>query len=262
MGTISKSLVIFLILAMAISSIVMLQPKTVGAQTMPIPSVPDFTVRYVENSYDVPPIYGIDQYTGKNVTVQAGYHVDNRTIEFTIKNQQFAPYNDLNGKHIELFYNFRWKGNYGNTWTYFPLDSNGRSVFHYGTFYNPVDPTAYAASNSDYSILKLDSRFLGPGYSQTLPNGIEVSFEVQALMGYFNYDQNGYFNFNGNQSDWSNPQTVTIGETTAASPTPVSTAVSTPSLSPTITELSWLIIVPLALFFLAIVVIVRYRRKR
>lgn len=29
------------------------------------PSVPEFTVKYVDNSYDVPPTYGIDQYTGE-----------------------------------------------------------------------------------------------------------------------------------------------------------------------------------------------------
>ena len=178
--------------------------KPTFAQSIPTPSVPQFTVRYVDYSYDVPPKYGIDQYTGQNVTIQAGYHVDNRSIEFTIKNQQFTPYNDSNGNLIKLYYDFRWKGNYGDVWTYFPLDSNGRSVFHYGTFYNPVYPTAYVASNSDYSVLELGLSLLGSGYGQTLPNGVEVNFEVQALIGYFNFDPNGYLNFNGKLSDWSN----------------------------------------------------------
>lgn len=64
---------------------------------IPKPSVPEFTLKYLDYSYDVPPTYGIDQYTGENVTVKYGYHVDNRSIEFTFKNQPFAPYTDSSG---------------------------------------------------------------------------------------------------------------------------------------------------------------------
>jgi hypothetical protein len=41
---------------------------TVQASTdvsdIPKPSVPEFTLKYADNSYEAPPTYGIDQYTG------------------------------------------------------------------------------------------------------------------------------------------------------------------------------------------------------
>jgi hypothetical protein len=69
---------------------------------IPKPSVPEFTLRYIDLSYDVPPTYGIDQFTGKNVITQEGYHVDNQSIAFKIKNHPFTSYNDSSGNSISL----------------------------------------------------------------------------------------------------------------------------------------------------------------
>jgi hypothetical protein len=80
--------------------------------SIPKPSVPEFTIEYIDKSYDVQPTYGINQYTGQNVTTVAGYHVDKRTVEFTIKNQPFTTYRDSNGNNISLYCNFRFKGRY------------------------------------------------------------------------------------------------------------------------------------------------------
>ena len=55
------------------------------AQSITKPSLPEFTVKLVEHSYDVPTTYSIDKYTGENVT-HSGYHVENKTIEVSIKN--------------------------------------------------------------------------------------------------------------------------------------------------------------------------------
>jgi hypothetical protein len=247
MDRISKTFALFLILVIVMSCTV----KSTNAQTIPKPSVPEFTVKYMDNSYDVPPKYGIDQYTGQNITIQTGYHIDNRSVEFTIKNQMFSPYNDSNGNSIKLFYDFRWKGSYGDVWTYYPLDSNGRSVFHYGTFYNPEYPTRYVASNSDYTVLNLDSSLLGSGYEQRPPDGVQVNFQVQALIGYFDFTENGYFILIGQSSDWSNTQIVTIGETASTSPTP------NLSSSPAVPELSWLTILPILLAIPIVLFIVR-----
>ena len=79
----------------------------------------------------MPPIYGIDPYSGQNVTIQAGYYVDNRTIEFTIKKQPFTAYTDSGGNYIGLYYNFRYRGLYGNEWSYYPFQPNGRSTIPY-----------------------------------------------------------------------------------------------------------------------------------
>ncbi len=67
-------------------------------------STPEFTLRYVDHSYDVPPTNRVDPYTGKNVTTQAGYHIQNNSIEVIIKNQQFKTYRNENNSLVELHY--------------------------------------------------------------------------------------------------------------------------------------------------------------
>ena len=259
MRLLSKTFCLVFLVLLAASSLTMVKP--IFAQSISKPSVPEFTVRYVDNSYDVPPIYGIDQYTGKNVTKSEGYHVDNRSIEFTIKNQQFTPYTDSNGNNIKQYYNFRFKGNYGDVWTYYPLDSNGRSVFHYGGIFVEVTPVAYAASNSTYTVLLLSSSLLGPGYGQKLPDGVQVNFQVQALVGYFVVNEYGYFILTGESSDWSSTQIVTIGETsTSPNPTQSPTNTISPTPTPTVPELSALVILPLFAAMLFIAVKLRHRK--
>jgi hypothetical protein len=64
--------------------------------------VPDFTLRYVDNSYDVPPktTTSTDPYTNEiTTTTIPGYHVENKTVEAVIKN-------NIGASH----YNFRYKG--------------------------------------------------------------------------------------------------------------------------------------------------------
>jgi hypothetical protein len=108
------------------SSLTMLQSASAK------PSAPEFTVKYVDYSYDIPPTYSIDQYTGKSVITNDGKHVDNRSVEFTIKNQPFTPYNDSRGNNIYLYYNFRYKGPYGIDRSYYPFNPNGHSAIPYG----------------------------------------------------------------------------------------------------------------------------------
>ena len=67
------------------------------------PSVPDFTVQYVDHSFDIPPTYGKDPYTGQPIITGGGNHVDNRTIDVTIQNQLFNPYLDSNNNTIGLY---------------------------------------------------------------------------------------------------------------------------------------------------------------
>ena len=96
-------------------------------------STPDsFTIRYVDYSYNVAPTYGTDQYTGKTVIIQEGYHVNNMSIEFTIKNQLFTVYADSSGNQIGLYYNFRHKGAYETEWSYYPFAPNGITTSRYG----------------------------------------------------------------------------------------------------------------------------------
>jgi len=82
------------------------------------PSVPEFTLKVVEYPYDVAPTTTADPYTGKTVTTQADYHVENKSIEITIINQPFSPYDDANDKRISLYYNVTVKGHYEDNWDY------------------------------------------------------------------------------------------------------------------------------------------------
>jgi len=115
MGKIGKSLALILIVILAVSILIMAKPAFV--QSIPTPSAPTFTVQYVVYTSYVAPTYTINPYTGKNETQSSGGQVNNETMEFTIKNQPFTPYTDSNGNYIALYYNFEYKGHFGNEWT-------------------------------------------------------------------------------------------------------------------------------------------------
>ena len=267
MGSISKSFALILILIIAISSLSLLMVKPASAQSIPKPSVPEFTVKYVDNSYDVPPTYETDQYTGKTIVTHDGYHVDNRSIELRIKNQPFISYNDSNGNTIRLYYNFRYKGGFTDTWTYYPENSNGQSVIHYnGGLGNDFEmyPPTYSASNSEYTIVLLRLSLLGPPIgNQEIPDGVNVDFQVQAMIGYFTRNNYGYIILTGQSSDWSPTQTITIGETSSTtSPNPTPTSTQNPTPTPTVPEFSWLAILPLFISFLFIAIKLRHRSQK
>jgi len=184
------------------------------------PSVPEFTVKYVDYSYDVPNTYGIDQYTGEKVIVECGYHVDKRTIEVTIKNQHFSSYEDTDGNLIALYYNFRYKGSYGDGWTYYPFDPNYHTSKLYGGLGGSAFPK-FPASNSDYTVavievIQLEGLRDAPIYSK-------VDFQVQALIGYIDHQYTGLlagcpYYFVGEKSEWSDTQTFTVSESQTSTP--------------------------------------------
>ncbi len=59
----NKSSALLLILLSILLSVIMVLP--VSYSSIPKPSIPEFTLKFLDNSYDVPPTYGIDPYTGK-----------------------------------------------------------------------------------------------------------------------------------------------------------------------------------------------------
>jgi hypothetical protein len=182
-----------------------------------VPSVPEFTLKYVTQSYDVPPTYGIDPYTGKQVITHEGYHIDNTTLQVMIKNQPFTSYKDESGNYTSLYYNFKFKGHYEEQWKNYPSDPLNGYI---------------SASQSDYTVVSLPNWQLG-----NVPAGGQVDVQVQALIGYDN-PVNGYAGgwktvfhyFTGEASDWSNTQTVTVSDSPTPSPSPI------PSQEPQQTE--------------------------
>jgi len=175
---------------------------SISAQTIPRPSVPEFTLKFVAHPHDVPPTYEIDPYTGKNVTITEGYHVSNKTIEVVIRNQQSNPYS--------LYYNVSMKGHYENDWTYIP---NGDQ--------------SYPASNSDYTVITISEYYSRPAGVEEVTDPIQIDFRVKALIGYYTriYDdytfplgQLYHDVFAGETSSWSNTQTLTLTQISLLSP--------------------------------------------
>jgi hypothetical protein len=217
----SKRVTLLLVLVLTTSGLVQIM---LAHGAIPKSSVPEFTVKFVDRSYDVSPSYSIDPYTGKNVT-NAGYHVENRTIEVTIKNQPFTSYIDNSTGapwNITLFYNVRLRGYYTDNWT---------DVYNPGLGYP-------AQSNSDPTVLSysLDENVY-PLWGN-LQQGGKMDFQVQALTGYVHrsYNPNATnllfmwpWIFTGETSDWSSTQTITISESQTPSSSPL------PSQSPTAT---------------------------
>lgn len=182
------------------------------------PSVPEFTVKFVDNSYDVPPTYGVDPYTGKEVITQAGYYVQEKTIEVRIKNQPFTPYKDANGNSIGLYYSIRVKGHFGDSWTY--------PNFRY--YYVEGDEEANyvgADMGSDYTVVMYG--LVGNNGTKDylcldISAGGQADFQVRAFIGYYTrtttmtaLGESHRDVFTGETSDWSNTQTITVGANNA-----------------------------------------------
>jgi len=80
--------------------------------------------------------------------------------------------------------------------------------------------------NSKYTVISIKADY---------PNDAKLDFRVQALIGYYvAYGRSvvifGY-DFYGQESDWSNIQTIAIGETSSTSPNPTPTVPEFPILA-------------------------------
>ena len=172
MGKIGKTFALFLILIMTISSLSLLMVKPASAQTIPTPSVPEFTIE-----------------------------LNSTALQITIKNQAFAPYVS-NGQNIMLFFDVRamnetdqaYSVMYTAEFTY-PT----QSVSEYTTL------TYQWIQNENEDLLELG------GLLEETPPSTNVSFEVQAMIGSINNPvSGGELVFNGTESSWSSPQTITM----------------------------------------------------
>ena len=201
-----KALTLLLTAVLVLYSLVMV--GCAFAQSVPKPSVPEFTVELVEHSYDVPPVYGIDQFTGENVTIQEGAHYQWNTLNFTIRNQQVPS--DYN-----LYYNIRYKGQYTDDWT----------ELFYGDRYMRRDEGEYSSKE-----FLVSGSHPSPSdiYGLEIPMGATVEFQVEAMIGGI-YSQGIWFSagdaFEGEVSGWSETQTLTIEEVPPPTPSPEATPI-------------------------------------
>lgn len=249
MGCLGKGLALVLILTMTISCLSLLIVKPTSAQSVPTPSVPTFTLKFVAEPYYVAPVTTINPYTGQSVTTQACYTDENQSIEITIKNQPFTPFS-INGSDVNLSYQIQFKGHYA--------DANSWQLFSFSDEIDPIQAGWYfLQSNSTYTIITVPSNY--PDGIQIFPDIGAIDFQVRALIGYTAtnppgmYVDAGALVFHGNTGGWSNTQTVTIGETSASTS-------SSPTPTPAVPEFSWLGILPLFLLLLFVAVIMRHRK--
>jgi hypothetical protein len=231
MGNTNKTFSLLLAAFLTFSSLMVLESAT--AQTLP---KPEFSLKYIDNSYNVPPTTSpsIDPYTGDTTTETIyGYHVDRRTIEITIKNNGASHYN------------FRFKGYYGDQWNYYPFnpnDANGYSLHN-----TPRESPPFPASASDYTVAYLPSAYIPQkGLLDVQVQGLFGDFRkvhegsIGAMMLGYNTTYNYYFE--GEAGDWSNAQTVAISETSYSSSPSQTTTSQNPTPTPTLPEFpSWTI---------------------
>jgi hypothetical protein len=208
----SKLAALLFISMLAVSSLITV--KTASAQSTPKPSIPEFTAEYVDYSYDIAPTYTTDPYTNNTVIQTYGSHVGNRTVIITIKNEPFTPFTDSNGNTINMFYNVRFKGTFGQDWT--EMYGVERTVWY--SFDNPDDNYGYKIQNyaSQNTVVLISSP----------PAQGQMDIQVEALQGYTNRTTiQGHifmavvgYTFYGEESGWSDTQTINLGE--SQTPTP------------------------------------------
>jgi hypothetical protein len=196
----NRKLGVVLIGLVSIALIALASLPAVAQTSAPKPVVPQFTVRYVEQQYDVPPTTTVDPYTGETVITHLGYSAVSRFIEIKITNEY--PYYD---QFNDRLYKVRYKGHFENDtqWkTYHSPNDGGVSLGFIGQ------------EKGDYTIISV--KF------DDFPKRGEIDFQVESALGGIEYQPHGliwsdYIAFNGEESDWSPTQTVSISENAAPS---------------------------------------------
>jgi hypothetical protein len=250
---------LMLIAILALSSLIFIWP--VNSEIIK-PSVPQFTVKLFDSSYDLPPTSTIDPFTGQTIT-HTGSHVEARTIEIRIKNEPFTPFSVIEGSTnwtAGFSYNIRWKGHYEQEWHEIYSPTIGLLSREEGS------ETVYSNEGKYSSVEGL--RMTTQGMYITLPLGAKVDFQVEAMIGYTHRVVEGGmapWYFFGEKSGWSNTQTLIITETaptpiTSQSPTatPIPTTTPCPSDSPSVapSDLDWTQIATVALLVAIAVLLV------
>ena len=250
---------------MAFSSLSLLMVKPASAQSIPKPSVPQFTLTFQDNTYVVQPttFATTDPYTGKQTITGStiGAYVANASITVRITNQPFTPYTDANNNTIQLYYDVRWKGQFTDSWegSLFPnvyiIQDSSNDFTNIRLGFTSNYWTVYDAAQINWHAL-----------------GNPVDIQVEACTGYVNRTGNPPYTplsqtFIGETSGWSNTQTITASNASALpAPTPTPTSGTTPSQTvtstPTVPEFSsWTISLLLSLIVVAAGLLVYYKRN-
>jgi hypothetical protein len=245
MDKVSRSLALLLIVVIGAVSMLAIQPTF--AQSIPQPSAPQFTVKFVDRSYDVPNTYRTttDPFTGKQVTANyGGYHVTNKTVDITIKNRPYSSINLQNGNLVQLYYAVRTKGHFTD-WS--PEASGGYSF------------TRVLSSTTGDTVVTLrigscDNDILMDYADVVISEAGQEDFQVNAQAGYEYPYSGGHILPLGiefallAESGWSGTQTVSFSNDQVSNSNPLIP-------TPTVPELPWLALLPLCLIALSIALV-------
>ncbi len=271
MNGLAKSLSLCLVLVLAVS-VLFSVAVPIDAQTVPQPSVPEFTVKFVNASHTE---FTPNIYTG----ALEGKEVGDNSIVITITNQPFSY------SGYQLFYNVRCKLHFGgDDWAeFYPLEDSAISYYGGDATYDKFIENGVQPSNLAYTILSYsvkptifheksgydiylhdgDVNFEDEVIGIGLPYGTQLDFQVEAQVGHPSSKmviEHPLYPSNGAHmepaigydlsSGWSDTKTTVIGQNIASA-----------QPSPTVPEFPTLIILPL---FIAVPVITAmiYRKKQ
>jgi hypothetical protein len=228
MDSISKGFSLILVVILAVSSLIIVKPAL--AQSIPKPSVPEFTVHLVGPSFTRNTTYSLDSNTGQ-IVANIGYTNQYSYVILTIKNQPF------DSSHGSLYYNVQIK--------------NQNTPYRNWTIVTYDGPKPKQFTDSDFTniSLRIEGQWSLASLAET-----QTDIQVQAMLGSFYYGPSAgppffsIWQFSGVTSDWSDTQTASIPANIPLSPTPApSSSTPTPITSyPTATanqsgmQLNWL----------------------
>jgi hypothetical protein len=263
-----RAISLLFIIILAVSSLIVIE--TVAAlASIPKPSVPEFTVKFVNASYSVTTT---NPYTGLEETEL----ISNNTIEFTINNQPFDYSN------FQIYYNIRVKPHFEGDWIeVYPVRNrtgsyNEDGAFSYSQYINDDAPQSKSSFTSITFPVVPTELYLASGYDiqgyysgddsqegeyfaflHAIPAHGQLDFQVEALVGHYaqvyvndhplapypigHYEQAVAFDIT---SGWSNTQTITIDgnaptTTPTTSPSQYSTATPGSQSDANQQSLSW-----------------------
>ncbi len=210
---------------------------TSAAESTPTPSVPEFTLKLVDESYDIPAKTTVNPYTGESTT-RSGSHVERFELLLSIKNQPYDP-------NYSFFYDIRIKGHFEEKWVglLYPYTEYPLNEFTSDVWGAIVDIRYFSIhpSDSEYTVLSYGYGDYHSDYQIARPFPIEgqVDFSVKALIyssaKLYPRASTEYTLIGG--SDWSDTQTVTLSANNATTnSSPMTSGLQTPTLTSIPTE--------------------------
>jgi hypothetical protein len=218
MGNINKTVASILTLLLALSTVGLLTAEPAKAQSTPsnlTPSIPEFTIKYVNNSHYTQPTTTTttDPYTGQQtVTTTPSSYVQEEYLEVKIKNMTYTPY-PLGASNYtsDIWFNVRYKGHYSSEWTY-------------------VNPNPFENYSAQYTYVQT--------YYNHVPTG-DVDYQVQAINGYQTHSSPNMFPqswvVEGQAGGWSDIQTIKLPDGTVTI-TPYTNLMPTQTIATTQTQ--------------------------